>query len=128
MEAFAIKYQWAFWGFAVLMLIERRLPFKDYFFVLFVPAAIVMVPLLFALTRNNKRDRYIGELSYPYYVIHFHVVMAVEAVLHENYNAIFGPVCAVISLALAYLLYQTVELRTEHFRENLFRRIHPERN
>jgi peptidoglycan/LPS O-acetylase OafA/YrhL len=122
-EAFTAAYSWIFWVFAVLMLIEGRVPGNQYFFFLFVPLAIVMVPLLFAHTRNNKRDRFIGELSYPYYLIHLHVVIAIEAILHENHNALFGPLCAGISLFLAWLLYRFFELRTEHYREQLFRKI-----
>ena len=83
-----------------------------------------MVPLLFASTRSNRRDRLIGELSYPYYLIHFHVVIAVEAVLHENYNSLFGPTCAGITLVLAYAFYHLVEVKSERFRENLFQTQH----
>jgi peptidoglycan/LPS O-acetylase OafA/YrhL len=126
LEKFARSYVWLFWVFGVIMLVQGRLPLKGYFFWIFVPAAIAMVPLLFALTRNNPTDRLIGELSYPFYLVHYHVVKAVEALLHENHNSLFGPFCAVITLAITYFLYKTVELRTEIFRERLFHRVHPD--
>jgi peptidoglycan/LPS O-acetylase OafA/YrhL len=121
-EAFAIKYSWTFWVFGILSLIEGRTFFKDYFFWFFLPAAMIMVPLLFAYTRNNKRDRLIGELSYPFYLFHSSVVLGVEAILHEKYRPIFGPLCVLITFVLAYYSYRWIELGTEHYREGLFRR------
>jgi peptidoglycan/LPS O-acetylase OafA/YrhL len=128
MQKFASTHTWIFWVFAVFMLDTSRLPFKEYYFYLFVPLAIVMVPLLFAYTRNNKRARLIGELSYPYYLIHYHVIAVMEFFLHEKYNSLFGPLCAVVSFGVAYLLYQSIEIRTEHYRERLFQKILSSRN
>jgi peptidoglycan/LPS O-acetylase OafA/YrhL len=125
-EKFARSYTWLFWLIGVVMLVQGRLPFKEYFFWVFAPISIALVPLLFALTRHNVTDRFIGELSYPFYLVHFHVVKAVEATLHENYNAIFGPTCLLITLAISYMLYKVVELRTELFRERLFHKFHPD--
>ena len=125
---FAATHTWIFWVFGAFMLVDSRLPDKDFYFYLFVPWAIAMVPLLFAHTRNNKRDRLIGELSYPYYLVHYHVIAVTEYFLHENHNSIFGPLCALVTFGLAYLLYQLVEIRTEHYRERLFQKIHPPGN
>ncbi|HEV3270703.1 MAG TPA: acyltransferase [Candidatus Methylacidiphilales bacterium] len=123
MAEFARKRRWIFVLFALFMLDVTRLPFKEYYFYLFVPVAIVMVPLLFAYTHRNKTDRLIGELSYPYYLIHYHVIAVTEFFLHENHNALFGPICAVVTFALALFFYQTIEIRTEHYRERLFQKI-----
>jgi len=123
-EQFARSYAWLFWLLGAVMLVQGRLPFKDYFFYVYVPAAMVMVPLLFACTRNNKRDRLIGELSYPFYLIHLHVVWVTEYFLHEKFNAVFGPFCLLVSLSLAYLMFQWIEIRTERFREKLFQHHH----
>lgn len=38
---------------------------------------IAMLPVVFAHTRNWKIDRYIGDLSYPIYIIHIPVIIAV---------------------------------------------------
>ena len=122
LEKAARKFVWVFWMIGGWMLCSSRLPLKEYFFWIFIPIVIVMVPMLFALTRNNHRDRLIGELSYPYYLVHFHVIFIAEFFLHENYNKIFGPLCAVITFAISYALYQFVETRTEKFRETLFRK------
>jgi len=122
LEKFAAGHTWIFWVIGILMLLQGRLPYKDYFWYFFLPAAIVLVPLLFAYTRTNRTDRLIGELSYPYYLIHYHVIVVTEYFLHENHNSIFGPLCAVVTFGLAYLLYQFIETRTEHYRERLFQK------
>ncbi len=122
-EQFAARHVWIFWVFGALILTQGRLPFKDDFSYFFVPAAILIVPLLFAHTRNNHRDRLLGELSYPYYLIHYQIIVATEYFLHENYNSLFGPVCVVVTLGLAYFFYQVIETRTEHYRERLFQKI-----
>ena len=40
-------------------------------------AAIVLIPTLFAQTKRNLFDRYLGELSYPIYVVHLLVAWAI---------------------------------------------------
>ncbi len=122
LEQIARKYVWVFWAFGVVMLCASRLPLKEYFFWIFIPLATIAVPMLFALTRNNHRDRLIGELSYPYYLVHFHVIIIAEFFLHEDHNAIFGPLCALVTFAISYALYHFVETRTEKFREQLFKK------
>jgi peptidoglycan/LPS O-acetylase OafA/YrhL len=125
LEKFTARHYWIFFVFAALVVDQRRLPFKDYFFYLFVPMSIVIVPLLFTYTRNIKWDRYIGELSYPFYLIHITVLVTAEHFLGEKYNSLIGPVSALGSLISACLLYQFIELRTERYREHLFRKKHP---
>jgi peptidoglycan/LPS O-acetylase OafA/YrhL len=121
-EKFAATHSWMFWVFGALIIDQGRLPLKDYFPYLFVPFAIVMVPLLFAYTRKNKRDRLIGELSYPYYLVHFHVIAVAEFFMGGKFNSIFGPLCAVLSFGVAFCLYRWIEIRTEHYRERLFQK------
>lgn len=37
-------------------------------------AACLTIPLLFSRTKENRLDRYLGELSYPIYIVHFPVI------------------------------------------------------
>jgi peptidoglycan/LPS O-acetylase OafA/YrhL len=128
MQKFAASHAWIFWVFFAFMLDPGRLPLKDYYFWIFSPLSVVMVPLLFAYTRNNKRDRLIGELSFPFYLVHFPVVAIVELFLHGKYTFLFGPLSIVITFGVAYFLYRVVEARTEHFRERLFQKRRPAKN
>jgi peptidoglycan/LPS O-acetylase OafA/YrhL len=45
---------------------------------------IVMLPLLFEQTKNNKIDRFIGELSYPVYIVHIFVIMFISKVANDS--------------------------------------------
>ena len=136
LAAFARGYWWIFAILLLMMIDQMRLPdvrlgsvevsIKEDFFWVYVPVAMLLVPVLFAWTHRNRVDRLIGELSYPFYLVHYHVIKAVEAWLGERHNAFFGPACFAITLAITYLLYRVVELRTEVFRERLFHRMRPE--
>ena len=53
-------------------------------YVLWLPLVFLMVPILFALTNRSRIDRLIGELSYPVYLIHPHVLMFTIPFLHDE--------------------------------------------
>ena len=122
-ETFARSHIWIFWIFCAFIVVEGRLPYRDYFPYFFIPTAIFVVPLLFALTSRNKRDRFIGELSYPYYLIHYNVIAVTDFFLQRTYDALFGPICLIVTFVLTYILYQVIETRTEHYREHLFQKM-----
>lgn len=71
------------------------------------------VPLLFGITKNSHADRWIGELSYPVYLIHYFVVGVVAATFTRITIApdVFrGVIVATISVGASILL-QSIMLR-----------------
>ncbi len=54
--------------------------FKYMIYLLFV----LFLPILFVQTKNNKIDRYIGELSYPVYIVHIFVIMIVSKIVNDT--------------------------------------------
>lgn len=38
---------------------------------IFSAGSVILVPILFNITKNNRIDRYLGNLSYPLYCVHF---------------------------------------------------------
>lgn len=89
-----------------------------------------VIPLLFHLTKNIKADRFIGELSYPVYLIHFVIVQWIDFVLFRLSvpSAYLGMVSAVVSLALAGLLYLKIFAPFERKRESLAKSFAARRN
>lgn len=83
----------------------------------------IAVPALFALTKSNRIDRTIGELSYPVYILHFPVIDALHAYLPAKSwlltPAVFGSFLGLILIALALLVHFTVETAATRFRHSL---------
>lgn len=78
------------------------------------------IPTLFNLTKKNKVDRIIGELSFPAYILHWPVLVFVKE--HQDSlqwllkHVSLGSVVATISCAIGLLIYMTIEKRIDRFR------------
>jgi peptidoglycan/LPS O-acetylase OafA/YrhL len=114
--------KWVFILFAIFIATYDRLPGSRWLWVILVPLVCVMVPLLFAATRSHHLDRLVGELSYPFYLLHLHVLLYMQILFAGKAQWIFAPACVMVTLLLSYLFYRFIETRTEHFREELYRK------
>ena len=79
------------------------------------PALAAAIPLLFFLTKNNKTDRWIGDLSYPIYILH---ILAFNIVTQFTTWATEGA-GAVITVVGSILMYQLVDKPLDRWREKL---------
>lgn len=70
------------------------------------------VPFIFALTRTNAVDRWLGELSYPLYVVH---ILVIQAVRFAGYASLH--VTVLWSLAAAVFLMLAVDQPFERLRQ-----------
>jgi peptidoglycan/LPS O-acetylase OafA/YrhL len=66
---------WIVWLFCGVVILYNRLPLAHHLYLFFIVLTAVMVPILFAATRNSSTDRMIGELSYPFYLVHYHIIL-----------------------------------------------------
>jgi len=73
----------------------------------------LFLPLLFEQTKNNKVDRYIGELSYPVYIVHIFVIIFVSKVSNETYLSLLT---IIISILFAIILNKFVQKKIEKIR------------
>jgi peptidoglycan/LPS O-acetylase OafA/YrhL len=125
LRAIASSKPWIFVIFGLLALEYCRFPFTRQLYLVWMPLIFVMVPLLFAVTCRNRLDRLIGELSYPCYLIHAHVLMLTIPLLSASrLQWLLGPVSVALTLILSYLFYQFIEARTERFRAGLYQKSH----
>lgn len=76
----------------------------------------LFVPIIFSVTKNFKFDRFLGELSYPLYIIHFIIVkMFVNFTLVDtNLKKLM---IVTISLVISYSLYKFIEFPIDKFRQ-----------
>jgi peptidoglycan/LPS O-acetylase OafA/YrhL len=123
LKAIGTSKPWIIVLFAIFALDYCRFPGWRNLYLLWMPLVFVMVPLLFAVTSRSRIDRLIGELSYPCYLIHPHVLLFTIPLLSApGRQWLLGPVSFAVTLILCYLFYRLVETRTERFREGLYRK------
>ncbi len=86
---------------------------------LFISMAI---PVLFHYTAKNKFDRFIGELSYPAYILHFPILLFIHPyeVSHYKYFKVigFGSWVAILSCVVGILIHLTIEKKINSYRES----------
>jgi peptidoglycan/LPS O-acetylase OafA/YrhL len=84
----------------------------------------VLIPVLYHLTRNMQLDRFIGELSYPVYLLHALVIEIVDLALVRLAvsRQFLGIISAIVTVSLAVLLYLMVFKPFEEHRQESARR------
>jgi peptidoglycan/LPS O-acetylase OafA/YrhL len=123
LKAIGTSKPWILLPFIVLALDYCRFPHTKQLYLLWLPLVFIMLPTLFALTSRSRIDRFIGELSYPCYLIHPHVLMFTVPLLRDpKLHWALGPLSFVITLILCVLFYRYIETKTEHFRESLYKK------
>ena len=121
----AQSWRHAFWVLGVLLLFYRRLPWAHELYIVAIPLMIILIPVLFAFTHDNRVDRLLGELSYPFYLSHFMVLVLAYYLRDYLWMSCVGPFALVVTLGLAWLLYRYVESWSERFRARLYHRQRP---
>ena len=91
---------------------------------LLLSLVLYAVPLLFAVTKDSPLDRWIGELSYPLYLLHEVVFFAVEPLLRRLSGLAFDAAVILVPFGAAVIVYQLVERRLESWRAKHFERQH----
>lgn len=83
---------------------------RPYMYLGTYPLWVAAIPFLFHLTKDIKVDRFIGELTYPVYLLHFVILEIVDVILtsFSISDHISGYITAVVSIALSIFLYLVV--------------------
>ena len=87
--------------------------YLNLFYIIFF---FIAVPFIFNLTKKNKIDRIIGDLSYPIYISHLFILMAVNAL---NINIFWGKGLTLVILTsiFSFILNKAISDRIEVFRQ-----------
>ena len=101
---------------------------REYSFLVTYAGWAAVIPVLYHLTRNMRVDRFIGELSYPVYLLHVVVIQIVDLVLVQLSltSRLLGVISAVLTVSLAALLYVRIfrpfEVKRPQFAKELAQR------
>jgi peptidoglycan/LPS O-acetylase OafA/YrhL len=89
---------------------------------LFYGLVLISLPYIFLAFKNNKTDRYIGELSFSLYISHHLMVSVFRAYFfsHLHYLFYYGYTVVLSSLIMAILLQTTVIKAIETYRVKRF--------
>lgn len=89
------------------------------FYWLFLALTLASLPALFALGRNRKWDRFIGELSYPVYLLHFLVrdMLLTQAWAHNEWRNV---IVVFFTLLLAAGMVWLIDLPLSRYRHRHF--------
>jgi peptidoglycan/LPS O-acetylase OafA/YrhL len=73
-----------------------------------------LLPFLFHWTKDNKVDRYVGEMSYPIYIVHFFILGSTSCL--ANQAPVCGAAGAVASILLSMILLRYVQEPVDRIR------------
>lgn len=101
------------------MIIEYRMYVSDYSYIYLMIASFISIPFIFNLTKKSSIDRYIGELSYPIYLIHF-LVRATLSEYIDSYNlsAYKAEIITFVSILAAIAIVHIVIKPIDRYRQN----------
>ena len=100
-----------------LLLLFVPLVTKGWLIVIFTLA----LPTIFNLTKKNTRDRMIGELSYPIYLVHIPVIRAFKDVgLPDNLKSLYAHIFTIV---FAIMIYALFERPIDKYRQVIARKI-----
>ena len=127
------KVDWRI-GFFVLMAVVVLFVFFDMLpksvaryviYVSFIPA----IPVLFAVTRKNRFDINLGNLSYPIYIVHVLILSIAQPVLDRaNINVhsnVFALAAVAFVLVASIILYVVIERPIDAFRQRRVTKLPP---
>ena len=76
-------------------------------------AVFVSIPFIFNLTKNNKVDRFLGNIAYPVYLVHFLIIAVLEEYIGEYSLILLLP----LVFGAAFVLYYGIEAPIDRWRQ-----------
>ncbi|MGE4554249.1 MAG: acyltransferase family protein [Desulfovibrionaceae bacterium] len=112
------------WGLPAALLAAGALP-QPWRLALLIPLACLALPGAFHACRRSRGDRFLGAVSYPFYLVHYLVIALVEEYAPDPGSAAASLVIVAGSLVLAALIHLGLERPVDRFRHRLARRRAP---
>lgn len=100
--------------FTVVTILYSELQFQNKYYLFFM-SLFIIIPFTFNKTKHMKKDRFIGELSYPIYICHMFIVVAISATNIYIYNK--GITAIIASIIAAIGLKYFISDKVENYRQ-----------
>jgi peptidoglycan/LPS O-acetylase OafA/YrhL len=81
-------------------------------------AFVIALPSLFSLTRYNKIDRMIGDLSYPVYIMHYPLYILIRN-MHISKYITLGSAVAIVAIVIGCIVYFCIDQPIDRWRHKL---------
>lgn len=105
---FTVSFRFAPYFFALIILFYNKITipfFNNFKELIFYTIFILLLPYFFHVTKSNKFDRSIGELSYPIYISHILIIQIINfSSIHFLSNNIKSLVIISTTIAISFLL------------------------
>jgi peptidoglycan/LPS O-acetylase OafA/YrhL len=101
------------WGALLVILTCYNKIEKEYALVVLTFTAFVTIPFVFNLTKDRKVDRFLGNISYPIYIVHFLIIALLQEYL-EEYSLSF---LLILVLSVSIMLYCVVDAPINRWRQ-----------
>jgi peptidoglycan/LPS O-acetylase OafA/YrhL len=108
-----------FHGLLILITLTFSIISFDYKIFVYLLLFATCLPFSFVLSKNWKKDRFIGELSYPIYMSHMLVLMIIEYSEISQFIDT-GLLTIIVTIFLSLILNKIVTNRIELLRQNRF--------
>lgn len=85
----------------------------------------IIIPILFKATKKNPLDRYIGELSYPFYIFHMVAFSTLHFILNKfsiSESYLRAGLTVLLTIAISAVVFNLESRYVEPWRQNLGRK------
>ena len=110
-------HSWIATGIIAAIIIPYR--YLHFPAVVFFALLFLLLPKIFAESSHNAVDRFLGELSYPIYIVHAPLIAAIKYYAGDSLSPRMGILVVISALAIAVILKLTVDMPVEHIRSRL---------
>lgn len=102
--------------------VHYSLPFLPFADGIYYGIFAIITPFIFIFTRSNRIDKWIGDLSYPVYIIHFLVIKLLTNISFFHANSTEKTLLVIIiTLGLSYILVRFINQPIDQIRQNRLR-------
>lgn len=107
------------WAALILVLVFYNSISEKYALSLMAFTLVLSMPFIFNLAKESRIDRFLGNLSFPVYMVHFLIIELIDDFLHEySLWMIIPPV-----LFIATALYYAIEVPIDRWRQQRVKRV-----